>query len=369
MTSYTQLLRGWSQRFPKTYQLRPVCTVFWFVLAIVLLFPSSSTKSRRFQRSIVFAIYYPTFKAGDWKNDSFFETPALGRYGTDIASTAVTHIAWAHQNRIDGFLLSWGGQGSQSDEHLKGGILAAQTVTNIKLMILYESLDRLGDSPKSENDIDFRSPYVYQTLVEDLRAMKEYFGHPSYFNVNGKPVVVLRSSRKFRRFGRGILSAIRRDLKINIFFVGDECYPVGNQSSPETARNVWKNGEPVFDAYSAMSMHEDESVIVGESALEYHKRVSLPAFSTWASAVPFFPLLTPKYNVYGLKTLPGTAGDFWTQIRGTQSLNFKPISDAIGAVYVIRSFNQWFEGSSIEPAKEFGYDYLNVVSAAFTNGE
>jgi hypothetical protein len=182
-------------------------------------------------------------------------------------------------------------------------------------------------------------------------------------------VVVLRSSRKFRRFGRGILSAIRRDLKINKFFVGDECYPVGNQSSPETARNVWKNGEPVFDAYSAMSMHEDESVIVGESALEYHKRVSLPAFSTWASAVPFFPLLTPKYNVYGLKTLPGTAGDFWTQIRGTQSLNFKPISDAIGAVYVIRSFNQWFEGSSIEPAKEFGYDYLNVVSAAFTNGE
>jgi hypothetical protein len=313
----------------------------------------------------VFAIYHPVYKAGDWKNIPFFESPALGRYGTDIPLTAETHITWAHQNSIDGFVIPWGEKGSQTDEHLHKGILAARNVENIKLIILYESMDRLGQHLKTDDDIDFGSRAAYETLADDFRNMREYFWHPSYFNVNGKPVVIMRSSRKFKSFGRDILSALRRDVNVDVFFVGDECYPLGNQSIPETARNGLENGERVFDAYSAMSMHEDQSVISGESALEYHHRVSMPVFEAWSSVVPFLPLITPKYNVYGSKTLPGTPGDFWTQLKDAQSLKYKSMSELIGTIFVIRSFNHWFEGSSIEPAKDFGYDYLNVINVAF----
>jgi hypothetical protein len=178
-------------------------------------------------------------------------------------------------------------------------------------------------------------------------------------------MVVMRSSRKFKSFGRDILTALRRDVNVDIFFVGDECYPIGNQSSPETARNGFENGERIFDAYTAMSTHEDQSVVVGESALEYHQRVAMPVFAAWSSAVPFLPLVTPKYNVHGSKTLPGTPGDFWTQLKAVQSLKYKAVSESTGTIYIIRSFNHWFEGSAVEPAKDFGYDYLNVINVAF----
>lgn len=349
----------------KSSPARSLSTACWCLLCILLLSIPRPNYLPNSQRDVVFAIYHPIFKAGDWENIPFFESPALGRYGTDIPLTAETHISWAHQNSIGGFVLPWGGKGSQIEEHVQRGILAARNVEKIKLIFLYESMDRLGDHRKADEDVDFGSSAVYETLVEDFRNMREYFWHPSYFSVNGKPVVVMRSSHKFKSFGRDILSALRRDVNVDLFIVGDECYPIGNQSNPETARNGLENDESVFDAYSAMSMHEDQSVVVGESALEYHRRVSMPVFAAWSSAVPFLPLLTPKYNVYGSKTLPGTPGDFWTQLKDAQSLKYKAISESIGTIYVIRSFNQWFEGSSIEPAKDFGYDYLNVINVAF----
>lgn len=356
---------GLPTRLPSAARL--VLTAAWAILSFHLLFPSLRLRpAPSSRRDFVFALYHPTYTPSSWSASPFFEVPALGHYATNSPSTASLHIAWAQQNKIDGYVLSYGGKNSLSDAHIQSGLLSAPNIDNIKFLLLYETLDRLVPRRASPAaGIDLSDARVFATFLEDVRHMKRLFWHRRYFEIGGRPVLLLRKSRIVVGVTRALLDEVRRNSGVDIYFVGDECYPLGKQDKPAHAKNGIVAGEQIFDAYASLGMHEDASVVTNETALQYHKRVALPLFQSWASEVPFFPLLTPKYNVYGLKTLSGTPEEFWLQVEATKEIKAMPVSDTIGSVYIIRSFNQWFEGSPIEPSLDFGFDFLNVIKTSF----
>lgn len=308
-------------------------------------------------------MYYPIYDMDDW-NQSPLEKPILGQYGTDSPVVAATQISWAKRNQIDGFLVSWEGIRSHTDDHLRRGLLSAWNVASMKVIVIYEATSLPADESTNIFGIDFNSSAVRSKFLQDMDGLTKYFWHPSYQFLANRPVVVLRSSRLYSHFTLEFLSRVKRDIGVNVYFVGDEIVPDMDLKVADSARGEVPRTCRGCDAFTALDMYRESAVVAGESCLSYHKRVVFPSFSRWSTSNPVFPLLTPKYNVYGVEALPGNSTDFWLQMKLARELQFVRTSELVRTIFFVRSFNHWYEGSSIEPSKEFGFDFLNALNAS-----
>jgi hypothetical protein len=352
----------WKRTYREAKVIRLVLASIFCVLCMALLSPSSSSIEAS-ARDFVFALYFPVYDVDDWSQSQYFEIPALGQYGTDDSTVAATHIAWAKSNNIDGFLVSWDSSNPRIDEHLRKGFLSARNIAQFKFIILYESSSLVSRKVENGKDvIDFHNEEVRASFMRDMEKVTRHFWHPSYFSIDSRPIVVLRHSRHYVNFECETLAKARKQLGIDVYFVSDAAFAEGQGATPEFVRRDCHE----FDAYTAIDMHSEVAIVPGESALTYHERVVLPIWARWSLETVFFPLLTPKFNVYGLKTLTGNVTEFWTQIRAARSFNYKPVSMSVRTLFFVRSFNHWYEGSNIEPSRDFGYDLLNAVSMAFS---
>ena len=74
----------------------------------------------------------------------------------------------------------------------------------------------------------------------------------------------------------------------------------------------------------------------------------------------------PSYKDFrGNKVLPGNAVEFGKIIELMKSLPLKPVGKGVGRIFLLTSFNEWWEGTTVEPAKEYGTGYLEVLRDAF----
>ncbi|WP_419193555.1 glycoside hydrolase family 99-like domain-containing protein [Kolteria novifilia] len=318
------------------------------------------------QRPLVLAYYYPWYEKGDWSRHGYVGTPTLGRYGTDEPTIAEQHIAWAREGGIDAFVVSWWGEVHLTARHLDQGFFRASNLDTIRFAMIYESLGRLDHlDGNTDAVIDFSHPEVAAGFAKDLRHLREtYFGHRSYLHVDGKPVLVLYVTRTFRNFDPRQLAAAEATAGTDVYFIADEPF-FGDQQSPETARNGLRDGRPVFDAYTTYNMFENALVKEGETAGAYMRREAKPIVDRWARSTVFYPNVLPSYHDFrGHKTLRGSVDDFRAQIKeATRITNPSSAPDAPRMLFVT-SFNEWWEGTTIEPAKEYGHSYLNTLREA-----
>jgi hypothetical protein len=63
--------------------------------------------------------------------------------------------------------------------------------------------------------------------------------------------------------------------------------------------------------------------------------------------------------------LPGSAVEFSAIIELMKSLPYKPAGKEVDRIFLLTSFNEWWEGTTVEPAKEYGTRYLDVLRDAF----
>jgi hypothetical protein len=330
------------------------------------LFSTGDEEDTPERGDLVIAFYYPWYEAGNWNRHPVADAPILGPYGTDNNVTVSTHISWANQYKVNGFALSWNGAGQMADTHIVKGFLGAVNVRDTSFMIFYESLGRLSSKGESQY-IDFREEGVYEKFETDLIYIQSvYFTHPSYLKLDGRPIIGLYVTRVWRNFSRQILDKIRERLNENIYFLGDEAF-LRKQSRPETALNGLHPNGPVFDAYMSYNMFENGYVKDGESSLSFYERVSKPVFENWCGKVTFFPTLLPEYNDFrGNKPLHGSSEDFRSQIASARTVCNRPLSRTLQSIILVTSFNEWFEGTSIEPSKRVGYSYLSAINASFS---
>lgn len=278
----------------------------------------------------------------------------LGTYGTDAPAVAEQHIDWAADARIDGFFISWWGSTHLAAKHLQAGFLQAPNIARIRFALYYECLGLLDDKDGAHDGVvDFAKPAVLEAFIADLQTLDEsYFKHPQYITIDGRAVLGLYVTRTFRNFTAAHMRELRNAVKTPMYLIADEAF-FGRQSKPASARN----SGPLFDAYSAYNMFENALVREGESALSYQAREAFPIFREWAREVPFIPGVFPSYSDFrGHKPLPGTAAEFATLLDAAASIGSRPTP-----MVLVTSFNEWWEGTTIEPAKEYGDSYLNVI--------
>lgn len=302
----------------------------------------------------------------NWENIT--ETPYLGQTNDSSSDSAAAdqHILWAKMNHIDFFTVSWLGISDWYDHlaingNLQHGFLKAKQLGDFSFCLLYESKivfesaeNKTGLSGENLTDY-FKSVFLNDTDY----AVQNYFNHPSYLHIAGKPVLFLYDlpdlcQNLSSSEAHGMLADLRARLTNNIYLVAD----VGHGPNPMALGFNLSYFMDVLDAatcYMFSSLSSQWDGILADANRYYPDWRNFMA----SSGKQFIPNAYPGYNatLEGIDaTLPVDASEFNDFLQ----VAWNNIDD--NGIVMITSWNEWKESTSIEPSLEFGHQLLDVLS-------
>ncbi len=252
--------------------------------------------------------------------------PAGGPYDSRDPGLIRAQIGAARAAGIDGFVVSWWGRESAEARGF-AALLAAAGASGFRLVPYYEAgeLWRRGGAG----------------VAADLEALLDRHGRdPAFLRVDGAPVIFLYAVHRLRP---PAWEYVRRRLHAGghrVFLVGD------------SARPGW------VERFDALHVYSPVPVLAGGGDIgrAYAER----AATARASGLPFFPAVAPGFDDRRIRT-PGTAvgraGGATYDATWRAALAVEP------AWVLVASWNEWHEGSEIEPSREHGRRYLEATRA------
>ncbi len=287
---------------------------------------------------LVFAFYYTWFDENSWSYDRLSDLPAETYVSRDRGVMG-RHIDQAKGAGIDAFLVAWYGPGggNQTEGNLSA-LLEEAAARGFKIGILFET----------------NSPFfggLGDVTAALQHAAASHFNHPAYLRVDGRPVV---------------------------FFWRPTIYGVdawaGVRSQVDPGRSALWISEGTNTAYL--------------SVFDGHHLYS----NTWSPPADLYAVNQKFAGLVDQARRQQGAARYWvaTAMPGYNDVRARPggfAQDREGGGYyarswqaaiasrpnwvVITSFNEWPEGSYIEPSAAFGDQYLGLTahwSAQFKAG-
>ncbi len=291
-----------------------------------------------------------------WKQ-GYRGTPALGQYASGDPQVIAQQIDWAAGHGIDFFAASWWGAKSFEDNVIRTRFLAAPSAGRMRFAILYESgvlLKRTGAS------IDLDDNANRTKFVEDMKYVASTFFHrPNYLQIGGRPVVFLYLSRVFAGNVALAMGQARAAVKTatgkDMFIVGDEVY-----WQPPAADRL-----KLYDGVTGYNMHAARPDIADGFAAKVVKQYQLWSQAADTAGVAFIPGVIPGFDDTAVRPadhhpiIPRSPELFGDLVRGSL-----PLANGASPMLMITSWNEWHEYTSIEPGREFGTTYLDVLQRA-----
>lgn len=267
----------------------------------------------------VLAMYYAWYDANTWGSGKLSDQPTAPYLSAD-RGTIERQVAEAQSAGIDGFELNWWGPGNPTDSNLQT-LLAVAGAHGFQVTA----------------DFDLNSPFVHNPgdATNVLRYLTRYFADPAWFRINGKPVVVFYG---IRAYDLGTWGAIRAavDPDHQAIWIGE-----GDIFS---YLNVFDGIHPYSIAWSPDP--------AGQLA-SYASRTRAYPGKLWMATV------MPGYDDTRLGRPNGFAvdrqgGAYYTRVwQGAIATHPDIIS--------ITSWNEWLEGTQIEPSVHYGSQYLQLT--------
>ncbi|MHC4555678.1 MAG: endo-1,3-alpha-glucanase family glycosylhydrolase [Planctomycetota bacterium] len=320
--------------------------LFVFISFAIISQASAQAVSRR-----VMAFYYPWYGTADgpggagrtvhWgridaanKNiQASTDYPELGAYDSHDPKVIDRHCRWAKDAGIDTFIVSWWGHGHYTDRAMDK-ILDGCSRHGMNACIYYETVP---------------NPQTPETAVEDIvKVLNKYGRHTAHLKVNGKPVVFV--------YGRAL-----QELGLTEWFKAIEIInakyekgimAIGDQFSYGSAR--------VFDG---IHTYNTAGHLQGLDPADARKWAS-ETYQSWvqlADGAGKISAITviPGYDDTKIRK-PGLAvkryGGELYRVQWEQAVEADP------HWVLITSFNEWHEGSEIEPSLEYKKQYLDITA-------
>ncbi len=289
---------------------------------------------------LVLAFYYTWFDENSWDPARLPDLPTTPYVSRERAVMA-RHIEQAKAAGIDAFVVSWYGPRVENN----------QTETNFRAM-LDEAAAR---GFRLALDVEVTSPFFggpgdVQAALQALLAT--HARHPAYLKADGKPVIFFWRQQ---RFDVGTWAAIRAavDPGHNSLWI-EEGVDVGMLS--------------VFDGHHLYKVIWNPPTDLAYTANKFSRLVRNAA-ANLAAAKVYVATVMPGWDDRKLGR-----GDSFGIGREDGAVYERSWRAAIGSApdwIIITSFNEWPEGTYIEPSRAYGNRYLELTarwSAAFKSG-
>ena len=257
------------------------------------------------------AFFYPWFP-NSWTQGGTYPytnyTPSLGFYSSTDDATIDQQLLLAKQGHIEAFIASWWGQGHRTDTALQHILARSERIDSpyagLRWGVYYEA-ESYSDPPASQIAADLQ--YLAGTV----------FNHPGYLRVDGRPVVFVYSS-------------------------GD---------GPEMASR-WKEAKAQFggNVYIALRVYSGYRTDPNQPD-SWHQYGPASAYD---SQVPYSVSISPGFWKKGeTPRLGRDPSRFESDVQRMA---------ASGAFWqLITTWNEWGEGTSVEPAAQFGRTYVDIL--------
>jgi len=312
--------------------------------------------------------YFPGWRtSGQWAPITRFpeRRPVLGWFREGDPSVADWHIKWAVEHGITFFAYDWyWSAGARHLEHaLHEGYFNARYRDRLKFCLLWANHNPDGTSSHE----DFMNVVRYW--------IEHYFRRPEHYTIEGKPVVIIFSPYRFRADMGS--DAVRRSFDA----MRQECVKAGLPGlyilacvggDVSEAKLLEREGYDAVTAYNwpHLGVRGSERWAPYADLLAPHREL----WERYAAESPL-PIMTPVSG--GWDSRPWHGDTALVRSNRTPALFKKHLQDArefIEAnpgkalpVALIEAWNEFGEGSYIEPHRQYGFGYLDAIREVFAD--
>ncbi len=259
--------------------------------------------------------------------------PTLGAYDSHDPAVIDQHCRWAKAAHIDTLIVSWWGHGDYTDRAMPK-ILDGCKQNGLQACIYYETVPKPKTAEAAAKDI--------------IKVLEKYGSHEAHLKVDGKPVVFIYGRAVGELGLTGWLEAVKL---IKAGYKGGAVV-IGDQFSYGAAR--------VFDG---VHTYNTAGSLKGLS-LDGLEKWAPGTYGSWvqlANQAGKISTITviPGYDDTKIRK-PGLAVDrFDGELYRTE---WRHAIEADPHWVLVTTFNEWHEGSEIEPSTQFGQKYLELTT-------
>lgn len=320
--------------------------------------------------------YYPGWKDKQahnisptpWKAIKNFtdHEPLLGWYDEGSDKVAQQHIDWMHEYGIDFVVYDWYWSKDNKVllEHALASYMRAPNRDKVKFSLLWANHDRVPSSREN-----FEQMVTYWA--------RYYLQRPEYLRVENKPVVFIFSADMLKKDAEKF-GATSKELLDSAQAIAKQMGLPGIYFVAGTGAN-----SPMIDSYASMSGYS------ALSAYNYHQGLKSPVMSRsyseldqayrdhWSRFLTKgnLPLIVPMTSGWDKRPWGGskdplhdlsigTADQFEAHLK-TAKAAMNASKTANAKMGVICCWNEFGEGSYIEPTKKDGFSYLEKIKKVF----
>src|SRR5579883_2708159 len=268
---------------------------------------------------LVLAMYYAWFDNNTWASGKLSDQPTVPYVSAD-RGTIERQVTEAQSAGIDGFELDWSGPGNPTDTNLQT-LLSVAKEHGFRVTV----------------DFDLNSPFIHNPgdVTNNLNYLKRYFSDPSWLQYGSKPVVVFYG---IRAYDLGTWGAIRAQVD------PDHAAVWIGEGDIFTYLNVFDGIHPYSIAWSPDPASQLAS---------YAKQTRTYPGKLWMATV------MPGYDDTRLGRANGFAVD--RQNGAYYSRVWQGAIATQPSIISITSWNEWMEGSQIEPSQKYGNLYVQLT--------
>jgi hypothetical protein len=315
----------------------------------------------------VFAAYYPWYgnpigpsgelshwrardvnNTGNLRNSAHY--PLIGAYDSHDPNVIRSHIQLAKQAGIDGFICSWWGPGPPSSlafpDRAVNTILSVAEEENFSISMYYESV-------RDELTLDLISQ-------EFDYFLSNYGFHPAFLKDMGEPVIfvyVPMHNERDEDFWLDVRENVE-NIHGPITLIGDDNTRDFYYAFEAFHMYIYTGDDPV--ALFNESQNRLAAGVKTKSVLE-----SIESLKNTGELIiyhkPFFVTVYPGFNNKNVFRDP-TQGLLIEREGGETYTGYWDIVFELNAhTVLITSWNEWHEGTELEPSREHGFEYLNFT--------